>query len=255
MEVVVWLAPLLVALGFASSMAYLQLRPKVGAEEVVLKDATAAQIAVTNAIAALDKLIERHSWSARWTGYFAVCAFVVLVATGMVMNANDTRLASELIGAFSNEVRSVDIAVMQAAAQSASGVAEAYRAGQTALSVPPRDLTEIQKERAGNVSTVLVGAGLFALIFGVLMAIYRQHLAEVSKYQQYKVALMRVRVAMYIPDERVLLQNALVAGAFDYRTGKEKVVESPLPGHPTADALAAALSRLREAVELPKRNP
>ncbi|BBO83925.1 hypothetical protein DSCO28_44910 [Desulfosarcina ovata subsp. sediminis] len=46
------------------------------------------------------------------------------------------------------------------------------------------------------------------------------------------------------------VRDALTQNAFEYTTGKEKKVESPLPGHPSSDLVASVLDKLLENIEI-----
>lgn len=101
-------------------------------------------------------------------------------------------------------------------------------------------------------NVLLFAFGVFVLVFGVLMAVYRHHLIEISKCQYFRIAFMRIEAAT---DESLsgknnsLLKASLVNRAFDYRSGKEKTVESPLPGHPAFDASTEVVNKLLEVIE------
>lgn len=107
---------------------------------------------------------------------------------------------------------------------------------------------------AASVEKILyVLSALFALIFGVLMAIYRFHLTEISRSEQYKLGLHRIRIAANNHNHagfNTEVRAALTLGAFEFSTGKEKKVESPLPGHPASDLATALTNKLLDAIEI-----
>ncbi len=103
--------------------------------------------------------------------------------------------------------------------------------------------------------------GVFIVVFGVLMAVYRFHLNEVAKAEHNKIGFMRIRVAAN-NNELVGFQSevrkSLTDGAFDYTApsimgGKGKNIESPLPGHPTSDVSTVILSKLLEGLEVKRK--
>jgi len=221
------------------------------------------QLAVDKAIDDLEALIANHHRSARWIGFCSVSAFVVLVLTGIMMNSQDTRAAIEVTSRFASAIETFD--VKRVAIAQSTNQSDAFGHGlQAGLRI--EDLLKPQIEAIVNHAKtagtqyyntlLLAGAGAFALVFGILMAIYRHHLTEVSKYQHYKTGFTRVRVAMRSAEsgERTaLVQAALLDRAFECRSGKEKQIESPVPGHPASDASTLLLNKLLELIEPSKR--
>lgn len=106
-----------------------------------------------------------------------------------------------------------------------------------------------------------VFAGLFVVVFGVLMAVYRFHLNEVARAAHYKIGFMRIRVAANNHDAEGFLtevRQSLTDKAFDFSPssvlgGRAKQVESPLPGHPSSDLSAMLLNKLLEGFEVRKK--
>ncbi|MBR9856763.1 MAG: hypothetical protein GYB38_03555 [Gammaproteobacteria bacterium] len=102
---------------------------------------------------------------------------------------------------------------------------------------------------------------IFVVVFGVVMAIYRFHLNEISRTEHYKIGFMRIRVAANNFDKEGFnseVRLSLTADAFSYQpssvfSGKEKKVESPLPGHPTSDLSAVLLNKLLDGLEVKKK--
>lgn len=99
--------------------------------------------------------------------------------------------------------------------------------------------------------------GIFVIIFGVMMAVYRFHLAEIAKAEHYKIGFMRIRIAANNIEKGFLteVRLALTDSAFDNgkvlsATGRTKKLESPLPGHPTSDVGTAILNKLLDQVEV-----
>ena len=103
--------------------------------------------------------------------------------------------------------------------------------------------------------------GVFVVVFGVLMAIYRFHLNEIAKAEHNKLAFMRIRVAANNYDREGFhseVRQSLTERAFDYSLpsligGRGKNIESPLPGHPTSDASAMIINKLLEGLEVRKK--
>ncbi|MAY43231.1 MULTISPECIES: hypothetical protein [unclassified Neptuniibacter] len=106
---------------------------------------------------------------------------------------------------------------------------------------------------APNTTVLYVFVVLFVVVFGVMMAIYRFHLNEISRSEQLKVGFMRIRIAANNHDKEGFLsevRGALTNDAFTYQTGKEKKVESPLPGHPSSDISALLVNKLIDSIDL-----
>lgn len=105
-------------------------------------------------------------------------------------------------------------------------------------------------------------AGIFVVVFGVVMAVYRFRLNEIAKATHYKIGFMRIRVAANNFDRdgfNTEVRQSLTERAFDYSassllSSKGKQVESPLPGHPTSDIFAMFLNKLLEDFELKKKS-
>ena len=103
--------------------------------------------------------------------------------------------------------------------------------------------------------------GVFIVVFGVLMAVYRFHLNEIAKAEHNKIGFMRIRVAANKYKREGFhteVRQSLTDRAFDYTSstllgGKGKKVESPLPGHPTSDISAMVLNKLLEGLEVRKK--
>ncbi|WP_397535875.1 hypothetical protein [Roseateles sp.] len=91
---------------------------------------------------------------------------------------------------------------------------------------------------------------IFMIVFGVLMSVYRFHLNEVAKAEHYRLGFLRVRVAAHnvTAGYQSEVRQALTDQAFNHTTQngifKTKLVESPLPGHPTSDFAALLLDKI-----------
>lgn len=106
-------------------------------------------------------------------------------------------------------------------------------------------------------SVIFALLAIFAIVFGVLMAVYRFHLHEISKAEHYKIGFMRIRIAANNTSPGFLseVRLALTDQVFSFQPSssglvKGKHVESPLPGHPTSDISAMVLDKLLDKFEL-----
>jgi hypothetical protein len=103
-----------------------------------------------------------------------------------------------------------------------------------------------------NTTVLYVFVVVFIVVFGVMMAIYRFHLNEISRSEQLKVGFMRIRIAANNFENKGFsteVRMALTDNAFTFQTGKEKKVESPLPGHPSSDLGALLVNKLLDSVD------
>ncbi|MBI4808032.1 MAG: hypothetical protein HY799_03650 [Nitrosomonadales bacterium] len=97
---------------------------------------------------------------------------------------------------------------------------------------------------------------IFALVFGVLMSVYRFHLNETSKAEHYRIGFMRIRIAANNNSQgfQSEVRHALTEKAFAFQSStgmfRGKNIESPLPGHPTSDVAAIILDKLLDKLEL-----
>lgn len=95
--------------------------------------------------------------------------------------------------------------------------------------------------------------GLFVIIFGVLMSVYRFHLTEISRNEQYKLGLLRIRIAANNSNTEGFdseVRTSLTQGAFEFSSGKEKNIESPLPGHPTSDFSTLFINKILDSMNV-----
>lgn len=118
-------------------------------------------------------------------------------------------------------------------------------------------INSIGSSSNSTVSSFYVFAALFVVVFGVMMAIYRFHLSEISKAQHHKLGFMRIRVAANNSDKEGFLtevRESLTHNAFEYSTGKDKKIKSPLPGHPTSDISTSLVNKLLSNVEVKIKN-
>lgn len=94
---------------------------------------------------------------------------------------------------------------------------------------------------------------LFVVIFGVMMAIYRFHLSEISRSEQYRFGLLRIRISANNFEKEGFkseVRESLTKDAFNFSTGRGKNIDSPLPGHPTSDLGALLTNKLIDAIDV-----
>lgn len=116
----------------------------------------------------------------------------------------------------------------------------------------------LRAEKEEQVFIVIIFAilAVFAIVFGVLMSMYRFQLNEISKTEYYRIGFMRVRIAAYGTFDgyqsevrRVLTDRAFTAPARQ-TLGSRGAIESPLPGHPGSDAFTVLFNRLLDHFEI-----
>jgi len=119
----------------------------------------------------------------------------------------------------------------------------------------------MDEERISHLAAILqympyLFVAAFLVVFGVMIAIYRFHLVEITKNEQYKLGFWRIRIAANNTTEgfQTEVRRALTENAFSFeksRSGfkRSKDLESPLPGHPASDLVTAVLNKLLDEVE------
>jgi hypothetical protein len=99
--------------------------------------------------------------------------------------------------------------------------------------------------REENTSSTLTLSAFSVVAFGVLMALHRYHLTEISKYEHYKLAFARLNIARSYSENSIdHIVSSLTTDAFNFKGGSSNTVQSPLPGHPTSDLSALLVSKL-----------
>jgi len=96
-----------------------------------------------------------------------------------------------------------------------------------------------------STTSVLTVSAFSVVAFGVLMALHRYHLTEISKYEHYKLAFARLNIAQSFNEsatEHVI--SSLTIDAFNFKGGSGGSVQSPIPGHPGSDLSALLVSKL-----------
>jgi hypothetical protein len=151
-------------------------------------------------------------------------------------------------------------ALEQALVQVKTSVASRLEDEKLAKAVYEKLKTDFQRKSPPVFTdTMLYGTGvLFVVIIGVFTGLYRFHLREVTKNEQYKLGLLRIRVAANsasLPGFDGEVRTALTSGAFDLPREPATFlargrIESPVPGHPSSDIATLLLNRLLEEVEV-----
>ena len=211
-------------------------------------DNNAHQENIKNAIFSLDSLIKKHEKSSRIIAGILIFFMFTLCVSGFYLytyqlkvNSNLSEKITPIIQEFMKRIRNIDTNNSfpdQLCGELSSNILLQLR---TAEVVSLRDK-----------SILVFSFAIFTLVFGVLMAIYRHHLIEISKCQYFRIAFMRIEAAtddILNGEDKSVLKSSLADRAFDYRSGKETKIEGPLPGHPTSDATTAIINRLLELLE------
>ena len=98
---------------------------------------------------------------------------------------------------------------------------------------------------------------LVAIIVLVFAALYRSHLQEIARNQNFGNGLRRILIAATHGRKagyQSEVRRALASGAFDFDGatalfGRSKKVDSLLPGHPMYDLMAAVMNKALEKVD------
>jgi len=120
--------------------------------------------------------------------------------------------------------------------------------------------SEKLKDASNNLNKAysdIIFYGVFVLFFGVITSFYRYFLKEMSKYEHYLFAMHRIRIAANNHDDGfgTEVRRALTSSAFDFSIEKDSVfkrkgnISSPIPGHPSSDALTLILNKILEPFE------
>lgn len=117
-----------------------------------------------------------------------------------------------------------------------------------------REILGIRKENKPDSLFPYIMFGAFVLIFGVVASFYRHHTKEASKFEQFHIGFLRIRVAANNSSTGFedLVKESLTRDAFQFETNKKRI-ESPLPGHPTTDIVTNMLSKLLDNFELKQK--
>lgn len=99
--------------------------------------------------------------------------------------------------------------------------------------------------------------GLIVLIVGVFTSLYRLHLREITKNEQYKLGFLRIHIAAWtstvegFQDEvrKTLTEGAFAFAAEESSGSGRKKLESPLPGHPTSDLATIVANQVMERIK------
>jgi len=195
---------------------------------------------IDGAIKNLEGQIEEHRSSARKVLMYVFVFATMILAMGFTLNTYETLKSQDL----ASEIRYLARELVSS---------KSIPSDTSSAILAAANSVENNKES----SSFYVFAALFVVVFGVMMAIYRFHLSEISKAQHNKLGFMRIRVAANNIDKEGFLtevRDALTLNAFEYSTGKEKKIESPLPGHPGSDISSALVSKLLNNVEVKIKN-
>ena len=118
-------------------------------------------------------------------------------------------------------------------------------------------LENVMDESRNSMHALYLSIAVFFVVFGVFMAIYRFHLTEIAKFQQYKFGLLRIRVAArnFKRDGfRSEVREALTKDAFLYaaniKPGKQSKIENPLQGHASSDLAVLLLNKILDGLEV-----
>jgi hypothetical protein len=106
---------------------------------------------------------------------------------------------------------------------------------------------------------LIYGAGaILILIIALLVGIYRMHLTEISKNEQFKLALHRIRIAAnnaHSPGFDSEVRCALTQDAFSVYVEEKswftrRKIESPVRGLPSSDLATSIINRILDEVDI-----
>jgi len=216
------------------------------------------------AILECDQMIKKHHSASNLTVYLGVGAVAVLLVTGLVIVGASLGLDLKPVALNQKPValNQKPVALDQkSVALDQKSVALDQKSVASTYALAALDEKMVASPQLS--SAVLFGFfAIFVIVFSVFTAIYRFHLNEISKAEHYKLGFMRIRIAgaNTKPAYQSEVRKALTEHAFAYEKPshglfKNKHVESPLPGHPTADITTHLLDKLLDKFELVERKP
>ena len=98
--------------------------------------------------------------------------------------------------------------------------------------------------------------GLYLTVFGILIALYRFHMSEVSRNEQIKLGFWRIRIAARntTPGFQTEVRQSLTKDAFSFdrkvKGEKGKEIESPIPGHPASELATSILNKVFDQIDV-----
>jgi hypothetical protein len=104
-------------------------------------------------------------------------------------------------------------------------------------------------------SVLFIFYGVLIFAIGLLTSFYRFQIKEIAKYEQSRLALSRIRIAgnNYQNGFADIVRQTLVKEAFAHTAeplgSKKGKIDSPIPGHPTADLATLLINKIFESVE------
>ena len=118
------------------------------------------------------------------------------------------------------------------------------------------DIKELSTANSHQSHMMFAFIGLFIVTFGIITALYRFHLLEISRNEQMKLGYWRIRIAARNPEKgfQTEVRQALTKDAFSFdKTGKpdkDEKLESPVPGHPFSELTTAVLNKILEKIDI-----
>ncbi len=115
------------------------------------------------------------------------------------------------------------------------------------------------RELKANIPDTLTYAflAIYVLTFSVLMAVYRMHIREATRFEHSQVAFMRIRVAgsNNTAGYQSEVRTALTSGAFDFPDEKAMAgrLKSPVPGYPGSDFGTAVLNKVLDGIDIARK--
>ena len=193
------------------------------------------------AISSVEEQIGQHQKSAKRILLYVIYFAVVLIFTGAFLYSFQIYQTQVITDDYSRLIHNVRTRI-----ESSDELATEFG---KIISVINNQLEKNQIDP----SSIYAFIGVFIVVFGVMMAIYRFHLTEISRAHQYRFGLLRIRIAANnydIPGFDTEVRQSLTHDAFQFSTGKEKKIESPLPGHPSSDLVTIFLNKFFDSFKI-----
>lgn len=117
-----------------------------------------------------------------------------------------------------------------------------------------REILGLKKEEKSNSLLPYILFATFILVFGIIASYYRYHIKEASKFEQYHIGFLRIRIAGNNSSTGFedLVKESLTKDAFNFDISRKKI-ENPLPGHPTSDIASTLINKILDNFELKQK--
>lgn len=183
-------------------------------------------------------------------------------SSGFAREADKSRIYAEealssLEKEFAKSPKTKDDAKLKSAAETVQAAQKRRDAARERLASASKELSAYRGKPVVSDNMLYGVAAILVLVIAIVSSIYRFHLREIAKNEQYKLAFLRIRIAANnagTPGFEGEVRTALTRNPFDIQVEdaslfRRRNVESPIPGHPSSDLATSVINRLLDDVE------